>query len=344
MKVESEILLKDIKFIEFGITSSCNLRCPLCIQVKNKIYEKKSSNLDIGQLMAFLDKIPNVERANLEGNYSDPLLHPNIFDLIKYLKDRNIKIIISTNGSFGDGEFWKKLGDFLNDADIVRFAIDGSTQELYEKYRVGGKLNKVLESHRSLKSNSSCRTVLQNIVFEHNLEDKDRIQDLFVRENFDYLNYIKSYMSDYSGKELKPEPKVHRYYNLFNRVISDESSNRSIVCDSFVRKEIYINHLGNIYLCGSHDSGDYLKSNININSPIEEVLDFINKQYQNRGESSVCRSDCNLLCYAVGRQYPDTLIDKLNNVTEQKYFCKDVHEDHEQLESLLDDFLKKAIK
>ena len=43
----------------------------------------------------------------------------------------------------------KKLN--LRKKDIVYFGIDGITQESYEKYRVKGNLQKVLENHKELK-------------------------------------------------------------------------------------------------------------------------------------------------------------------------------------------------
>jgi MoaA/NifB/PqqE/SkfB family radical SAM enzyme len=58
---------------------------------------------------------------------SEPTLHPQFLDIINYLKSRNIKIKICTNGDTNNPIFWKKLGEMLNNDDRVWFGICGST-------------------------------------------------------------------------------------------------------------------------------------------------------------------------------------------------------------------------
>lgn len=320
------------------------MRCPLCIQTKKKLYEEPAKNLELNRLIHFLDKLPNLERVNLEGNYSEPLLYPEILSLIAYFKKRSLKIIISTNASFKGEDFWTQLGELLNEDDVIRFAIDGSNQELYSKYRVGGDLSSVLKNHSVLKRNSKCRTVLQNIRFKFNQNDEENIKNIFQVEKFDYLNFTKCYMSsEFSDEGVSPIDEVKNYYKLFNRAISSEEkvNDPYLICDSKLRGEIYINHNGEVYLCGSHDSGGKSHTGITIDSEENDIFKFLNDTFMKRSSSSICKSDCNVLCYSVGRKYPDTLIDKNGTKKEIKYFSKDIDEDHREIEEIFNAVMKR---
>lgn len=43
----------------------------------------------------------------LVGSMSEPTLYPEFIPLVAYLKKRNIKIEICTNGDTRDDDFWK---------------------------------------------------------------------------------------------------------------------------------------------------------------------------------------------------------------------------------------------
>jgi wyosine [tRNA(Phe)-imidazoG37] synthetase (radical SAM superfamily) len=87
-----------------------------------------------------LNEYKNVKNISLAGFASEPTLYPYIFELIKYLKSRNIKIELYTNGNTHDKTWWRELGKILTKNDRTYFTICGSTQELHSKYRVGSNL------------------------------------------------------------------------------------------------------------------------------------------------------------------------------------------------------------
>ena len=65
----------------------------------------------------------------------EPLLHPNLPELIKYAKGVGCKVSMITNGSLLNGE----VADFLLDCKIdgIEFSIDATSKEVYEKVRKG---------------------------------------------------------------------------------------------------------------------------------------------------------------------------------------------------------------
>ena len=68
--------------------------------------------------------------------------------MIRYASQKNIYTATSTNAHFLDDETARKTVESGLDRLII--SIDGATQEVYELYRKGGKLEKVLEGTRNV--------------------------------------------------------------------------------------------------------------------------------------------------------------------------------------------------
>ena len=322
---ERRVKAEEIKIVEMGLVNRCNLKCPLCLYSKKKIEARSHQFVDIQELICFFEKLPNFETAILEGNYSEPTLYPHLLELVAYLKSRSIRIRLCSNGSTKNTEFWKKLGESLDTEDIVRFAIDGSTQELHSKYRIGGDLKKVLNNHRAFKGNSKAVTVLQNIIFEYNVNDRMNIKEIFLNHGFDYLNHIKCYMTDEKrGDQVhRPIEAVERYYRMFNRSFKDVDE-MTLICDSYLRKEIYINHAGQVFLCGSLDQAEEYADTPLITDNLEVIFKDVTRAANGIYTNETCLSDCNIFCHSMGEKFPDLLMDRNGNIEEIKYHTREL--------------------
>ena len=73
----------------------------------------------------------------------------NFKDYISYVKQHNIYTITSTNGQLIDKNI--ALNIIKSGLDRIIISIDGTTQEVYEKYRKGGLLSKSIEAIKFLK-------------------------------------------------------------------------------------------------------------------------------------------------------------------------------------------------
>ena len=104
------------------------LKCPGCArtQFKEQFPTKwQNYSLTLAALQQFLN-IP-LQGVELEfcGNYGDPIYHPDFLNIIRWAKDSNAIITITTNGSYKDAGFWQELGSVLDHRDTVIFSIDG---------------------------------------------------------------------------------------------------------------------------------------------------------------------------------------------------------------------------
>lgn len=119
----------------------CNLDCPLCAS-KTQNYEKGRMSLDTFKNV--LDKIPSLKVVIL-FNWGEPLLHHEIFNIIKASVNKNIYTITHTNFSIKQkSEFFEELVE--SGLHQLVISADGASQETYEKYRVKGNFDWVINN------------------------------------------------------------------------------------------------------------------------------------------------------------------------------------------------------
>lgn len=87
------------------ITSKCNFSCIYCY-LGYRTEEKDMSFNDIKKVIDILSK-SNVRQVTLTGG--EPLLHPNILNIVKYSSDKGLIVHLCTNGYLLSEDLAKKL-------------------------------------------------------------------------------------------------------------------------------------------------------------------------------------------------------------------------------------------
>ncbi len=144
---EQKLVLKSKPFhIEIEPTNVCNLRCPLCstgVEAKTR----KKTMLTLENFKKLIDEIKDTTLLLALQNWGEPTLVPDLPKMIKYAAEAGIWTHISTNFSIKyTDEF---LESFIKSGlGRLKIDIDGTTQEVYEKYRVNGNLQMVIDNTR----------------------------------------------------------------------------------------------------------------------------------------------------------------------------------------------------
>lgn len=127
--------------------NACNLRCPLC-PTGLGILGRKRGKLDLEKYISIIDQIaPYAYKVSLY-NWGEPFLHPDIFKIIAYTSSKRIEVLISSNLNHFNPEMAEET--VLSGLDTLLVSVDGTTQEVYEKYRRKGNLSLVLDNLRLL--------------------------------------------------------------------------------------------------------------------------------------------------------------------------------------------------
>jgi MoaA/NifB/PqqE/SkfB family radical SAM enzyme len=129
-------------FISVEPTTSCNLRCPQCPSGLRQFSRPK------GMLEPeFFDTIIDQVKSRLFGLtfyfQGEPYLNPDFLRMVKSTSAKGIYTSTSTNAHYLTPENARQTVD--SGLDKITISVDGISQESYERYRVGGDLEKVLE-------------------------------------------------------------------------------------------------------------------------------------------------------------------------------------------------------
>ncbi|KEO73623.1 radical SAM protein [Anditalea andensis] len=148
-------------------TTSCNLRCPECPSGLRS-FTRPTGMLDPVLFRKTIDEMaPHLSYLHLYFQ-GEPYLHPQFLDLISYADMRKIFTATSTNAHYLSTENIKKT--VASGLRQLIVSVDGTTQEVYENYRVGGKLEKVIHgikeliSYRNGQRRSFPQVILQFLV------------------------------------------------------------------------------------------------------------------------------------------------------------------------------------
>ena len=165
-------------------TNTCNLRCELC-PVSGQMH-RPSGFMDFSLYRKLLDEVGEYVFLILLWDWGEPFMHPSAFDMIARAHEKKIRIVSSTNGHlFADP---RKADDAIRcGLDTIIFAVDGISQETYERYRHKGDLQRALQGIRTIverKKELRSATPLVNfrfIVMNHN-EHEVGLLPSFVRK------------------------------------------------------------------------------------------------------------------------------------------------------------------
>lgn len=161
--------------MDYEVTSRCNFRCKMCL-LSTFTGGKRAEDLSFEMFKKSLDEMYGLIEIKLQG-LGEPLLNPELFDMILYAGERDIWTRTTINGSLLHiNENYKRLVD--SNPGEVQVSVDGATKEVFESIRIGSNFERIVENVTKLNDYSSlsgklltrCWTVVQKSNV-HQLED-----------------------------------------------------------------------------------------------------------------------------------------------------------------------------
>jgi MoaA/NifB/PqqE/SkfB family radical SAM enzyme len=163
-------------------TNLCNLNCALCPCPQSLMKEhRKLGYMKVDDFKKIIDDIKGFCPKIRLVNNGEVFLNPNLIEMINYASKQDIKITTSTNATFDP-----KLVDEIIDSglDDLIVSMNGATEQIYNKYNVGGDFNRVLENLKLLcarkrKMNKATpRIILQFLVTKYSEHEIPAIKKL----------------------------------------------------------------------------------------------------------------------------------------------------------------------
>lgn len=212
------------KSIQWGIpmtisvepTTACNLRCPECPSGLRS-FTRDTGNLKPNFFKSIIDEVHKELSYLIFYFQGEPYINPEFLDMVQYASKKGIYTITSTNGHFLNKAIAEKT--IASGLDRVIISVDGTTQEVYENYRKGGKLETVLQGTRNLvqakkkMKSPTPHIIFQFLVVKPNEHQIPEIYRLAKEIGVDEVKLKTAQVYDYkNGNELIPTIKKYARY------------------------------------------------------------------------------------------------------------------------------------
>lgn len=208
-------------FVSVEMAAFCNLRCPECPTGRQTLSRQGKDVFDEDLFRKFVDNNKEYLLHLILYFQGEPLLNKNLPSIISYAHQAGIFTSISTNAQLIRHENARTL--VLSGLDKIIISADGATQEIYEQYRVGGKLEKTMEAIRSIvywKKEFRMITPiveLQMIVFSTNEHQIKEMRAIGKQLGVDRVVFKTAQLYDFeNGHTLLPSIEKYARYRKVN--------------------------------------------------------------------------------------------------------------------------------
>ena len=200
--------------ISFEPTTSCNLRCPECPSGL-RAFTRPTGMLQKDFFRQTIDEIHKELLYLIFYFQGEPYLNPGFLEMVRYAADKKIYTATSTNAHYLTDENAKKTVESGLDRLII--SIDGTTQDTYKQYRVGGNLEKVIQGAKNIvkwKKELNSKTpfvFFQFLVVKHNEHQVEEIKQLAKEIGVDEVRFKTAQVYDYENDPNNLIPSLDKF-------------------------------------------------------------------------------------------------------------------------------------
>ncbi len=162
---------------------NCNNRCNWCY-AKETWGSNCMMNIDDAKLAVDELQKNGIKRIVLIGG--EPTIYPNFFELLSYIREKEIPVYIPTNGRiFHNIEFAEKLSQIgINGVDISIKAVN--KEEYLKNTNVDG-FNQMIEGYHNLVK-LGIKVTASYVITSNDEQKFDKLVELLVKENISPIN------------------------------------------------------------------------------------------------------------------------------------------------------------
>lgn len=260
-----------VENIDWQITSYCNRTCPYCFGPNHY------NNISISDAKRVVDWLTQIGVKQIGLTGGEPLLYPNIVELIEYIYNKGIKIYLSTNC-----DYYNNYAELIKQkVAIIGIPLDGSKSIIHDSLRGEHSFINVKSALEDI-CNSNCNTKVKigTVLTNINSLDLLNIERALVPYKMSLL-YWKIYeLIIYSKNESRAESLTTTYLNGYGN-LGNYIGKKKIVIDSIDKRNrsyFFIKPNGDIFIPVLSHVFSYEKTIGNIFSDnINDICDEFNK-------------------------------------------------------------------
>ncbi len=279
-------------------TTSCNLRCPECPSGLRS-FSRPTGMLQPETFRKIVDELHEYLVYIILYFQGEPYLNPDFIAYIRYACAKKIYTATSTNAHYLTQEMACETVDSGLSRIIV--SLDGTDQATYEKYRIGGNLEKVISGIENLVAarialkRKNPFIILQFLLFEHNIHQIREAKALPKKLGVDKIEFKTAQVYDFeTGSNLIPKNEKYSRYRL-------NGDTRYTIKNSLLNKcwkmwhSCVVTWDGSIIPCCFDKDAKYVMGNIH-NQPFRQIwndekyLEFRTRLFRNRKKIDICQN------------------------------------------------------
>lgn len=153
--------------VMLAVTNRCNSHCRYC-----NIPERDHLDMPTDQIKKLIDEMAAAGTVRLGLWGGEPLLRPDIGELIGHAKSKGLYVTMDTNGLL-----WQERAAELRGLDHVIFGLDGRPEN-HDVNRGAGNYHKVQRAIESATTTPGLSAWTITVLNKNNLEDIDYLLDL----------------------------------------------------------------------------------------------------------------------------------------------------------------------
>jgi MoaA/NifB/PqqE/SkfB family radical SAM enzyme len=177
--------------------NGCNLRCPECPTGTSDPLGRRKGKAKLQDMKSVIDQVAGKCLQMSFHNQGEPLLNDDFYAACAYAVGKGLWTVIHSNLSIRS----KDLAQRIVSSRLCNLVVscDGVTQEVYEKYRVGGDVELVFENMRAIaeeKRKAGRRLpwiTAQFLVFDHNWWQMKRFQERALSAGANEILFLPGY-------------------------------------------------------------------------------------------------------------------------------------------------------
>ena len=171
-----ELLNRDdvLPSITIEITTACNLKCVHCY-IENRNENNIVSDLKLSDIKNIIDDLKELNVLSVTLTGGEPLMHPQFYDIIKFLKEENFIVNIMSNITLINNKNIKTIERYVDSISTTLYGFSINTYNTVTRCRDGYQ--------------RYCRA--KNLLLSSTIQLKER--GILLNENkYDFINYISS--------------------------------------------------------------------------------------------------------------------------------------------------------
>jgi hypothetical protein len=120
-----------------------DLRCAMCLQRCRPPVNRLTAAMSLSTFRCLVDDVPGLRELSLQG-MGEPLLAPNLVDMVRYAKSRGIRVAVETNATL----LYRDRAEELVDAGLDRLdvSLDGADPQGFDAVPERTHFGPVLEN------------------------------------------------------------------------------------------------------------------------------------------------------------------------------------------------------